>query len=168
VVDFLPKDSVLVHCIRAYLRFRILVGLRCMTESRLERLRQAISVYQKCCAVSLTNWFYCMKLIVLDQFLGRRAWIQQELWFFKATCRSPCNSRHSRKGDSRQFLLSPWWRISARICAGFQTDKYEKCGTSGMYNMNIYQKKSNLCPFGEDVHHRWETGGYRLDTHGHR
>ncbi|KDR66778.1 hypothetical protein GALMADRAFT_147642 [Galerina marginata CBS 339.88] len=49
IVDFLPKNSVLVHCIRAYLKFRILVGLRCMTESRLEWLQEALSIYQRCC-----------------------------------------------------------------------------------------------------------------------
>jgi hypothetical protein len=52
IVDFLPKNSVLVHCIRAYLKFRILVGLKCMTESRLERLQTALAIYQKCCKVS--------------------------------------------------------------------------------------------------------------------
>ncbi|KAF9034770.1 hypothetical protein BJ165DRAFT_1604623 [Panaeolus papilionaceus] len=49
IVDFLPKNSVLVHCIRAYLRFRILVSLKCMTTSRLDQLKKAISVYEQHC-----------------------------------------------------------------------------------------------------------------------
>jgi len=52
IVDFLPKNSALVHCIRAYLSYRILVGLTCMTQSRLEHLRIALQDYQKYCAVS--------------------------------------------------------------------------------------------------------------------
>jgi len=53
VVDLLPKNSSLVHCIRAYIHYRILVGLHCMTDERIKKLENAILVYQKCCAVSL-------------------------------------------------------------------------------------------------------------------
>lgn len=52
IVDFLPRNSALVHCIRAYVTYRILVGLTCMTESRLEHLRSALKDYQKYCTVS--------------------------------------------------------------------------------------------------------------------
>ena len=52
IVDFLPRSSSLVHCIRAYVTYRILVGLTCMTESRLELLGIALKAYQKYCAVS--------------------------------------------------------------------------------------------------------------------
>jgi len=52
IVDFLPRNSALVHCIRAYVMYRILVGLTCMTEGRLEHLQTALKNYQKYCTVS--------------------------------------------------------------------------------------------------------------------
>ena len=52
IADFLPRNSPLVHCIRAYITYRILVGLTCMTESRLGHLRNALKNYQKYCTVS--------------------------------------------------------------------------------------------------------------------
>lgn len=51
VVDLLPKNSSLVHCIRAYIHYRILVGLHCMTDGRIKQLEKAILRYQECCAV---------------------------------------------------------------------------------------------------------------------
>ena len=47
----MPKDSVLVRCIRAYARYRIMIGLHCMTEDRLERLKGYISSYKNICSV---------------------------------------------------------------------------------------------------------------------
>ena len=55
VVDLLPKNSSLVHCIRAYIHYRILVGLHCMTDGRIKQLENAILRYQKCCTVCSHN-----------------------------------------------------------------------------------------------------------------
>ena len=51
IVQRLRKNSALVHCICAYMRYRMMIGLHCMSESRLMRLRQYISDYQNWCMV---------------------------------------------------------------------------------------------------------------------
>ena len=51
VVDLVPKNSSLVQCIRAYIRYRILVGLHCMRDGQIKHVEMAILIYQKCCAV---------------------------------------------------------------------------------------------------------------------
>ena len=49
----MPKDSVLVRCIHAYARYRIMIGLHCMTKDRLDRLKRYISTYKDICSVSV-------------------------------------------------------------------------------------------------------------------
>jgi hypothetical protein len=51
MVQLMPKDSALVHCIRAYARYRMMIGLHCMTEERIERLKRYIVDYKKYCLV---------------------------------------------------------------------------------------------------------------------
>ncbi|KAJ7253263.1 hypothetical protein C8J57DRAFT_1660481 [Mycena rebaudengoi] len=50
VVQLLPKDSSLVHCIRAYLRYRMLIGLHVVTEDHLIRVQSYMDKYQLYCA----------------------------------------------------------------------------------------------------------------------
>ena len=57
LVQLLPKDSVLVRCIRAYARYRIMIGLHCMTEDRIDRLKQYIINYKDICTVSILSVF---------------------------------------------------------------------------------------------------------------
>ncbi|KAL1739937.1 hypothetical protein HDZ31DRAFT_68438 [Schizophyllum fasciatum] len=47
--QILPANSVLIICIRAYLKYRMIVGMTCMTERRLQLLRQYVQDYQRCC-----------------------------------------------------------------------------------------------------------------------
>lgn len=39
----------LIHCIRAYIKFRMLVGCHCMSETRIVALRSFIQAYETCC-----------------------------------------------------------------------------------------------------------------------
>ena len=52
IVSLLPKGSALIHCIRAYQCYRILVGLHCMTESRITKLKSVLKDYEKYCTAS--------------------------------------------------------------------------------------------------------------------
>ncbi|KAJ7822282.1 hypothetical protein B0H14DRAFT_3089030 [Mycena olivaceomarginata] len=45
-----PAKNSLVHCIRAYERYRIMVGMNCMPESRLQRLDTFIEEYEYWCS----------------------------------------------------------------------------------------------------------------------
>ncbi|KAL1754470.1 hypothetical protein FB107DRAFT_275798 [Schizophyllum commune] len=49
VTQILPSNSVLVKCIRAYLKYRMMIGMTCMTERRLQLVRQYVQEYQHCC-----------------------------------------------------------------------------------------------------------------------
>ncbi|KZT29211.1 hypothetical protein NEOLEDRAFT_1086238 [Neolentinus lepideus HHB14362 ss-1] len=49
IVHLLPAKAPLIHCIRAYVKFRLMVGLRCMSESRLKALERFIHDYEKTC-----------------------------------------------------------------------------------------------------------------------
>jgi hypothetical protein len=40
-----------VHLLRAYQRYRTMIGMKCMTDDRLERLRAYIAEYEKYCSV---------------------------------------------------------------------------------------------------------------------
>ncbi|KAJ7325814.1 hypothetical protein DFH08DRAFT_916907 [Mycena albidolilacea] len=46
IVQLLPGNSSLVHCIRLYERYRIMVGMTCMPETRLQRLDTFIQDYE--------------------------------------------------------------------------------------------------------------------------
>jgi hypothetical protein len=52
MVQLMPKDSALVHCVRAYARYRMMIGLHCMTEERIARLKRYIADYKTLCSVS--------------------------------------------------------------------------------------------------------------------
>ncbi|KAG6847873.1 hypothetical protein H0H93_005308 [Arthromyces matolae] len=47
IVQLLPRGSALVHCIRAYAKYRMLVGMHCMPESRRQHLIRSVSIYEK-------------------------------------------------------------------------------------------------------------------------
>ncbi|KII93190.1 hypothetical protein PLICRDRAFT_121618 [Plicaturopsis crispa FD-325 SS-3] len=51
IVQLLPKNSPLVHCIRAYARYRMMVGMHCMSESRLKRLEGYLAAYEHWCTM---------------------------------------------------------------------------------------------------------------------
>ena len=51
IVALLPPDSSLVHCLWAFVKFRILVGMTTLTESRKEILTAVIAEYDKACSV---------------------------------------------------------------------------------------------------------------------
>ncbi|KAJ7769544.1 hypothetical protein B0H14DRAFT_3116658 [Mycena olivaceomarginata] len=46
IVQLFPPDNVLVHCIRAFQRYRLMVGMYCMPERRLKRLDTMIEDYE--------------------------------------------------------------------------------------------------------------------------
>ncbi|KAL1740762.1 hypothetical protein HDZ31DRAFT_46862 [Schizophyllum fasciatum] len=50
ITQILPPRSVLVRCIRAYLKYRMMIGMKCMTEERLQLLRVYVREYQECCS----------------------------------------------------------------------------------------------------------------------
>ena len=52
VADLLPSASSLVHCLRAFVKYRILLGMTTLTESRKAVLREVIADYDKACTVS--------------------------------------------------------------------------------------------------------------------
>ncbi|KAJ7892470.1 hypothetical protein B0H14DRAFT_2560177 [Mycena olivaceomarginata] len=49
IVQLLPADSALVHCIRIYQLYRFLIGLECITEDMIARLRKYMAKYEKYC-----------------------------------------------------------------------------------------------------------------------
>ena len=51
IVQLLPRNSPLIHCIRAYQSYRIMIGLRCMTDRRLKYLEGLIKDYERYCSV---------------------------------------------------------------------------------------------------------------------
>lgn len=69
IVQLLPRDSPLVHCIRAYSRYRTMVGMHCMSESRIQKLETYITDYKRWCTVSCS----CQQLIFINCFLFRKS-----------------------------------------------------------------------------------------------
>ncbi|KAJ7686915.1 hypothetical protein B0H17DRAFT_984801 [Mycena rosella] len=49
IVQILPSNNPLVHCIRAYQRYRLMAGMYCMPARRLERLNEFIKDYEHWC-----------------------------------------------------------------------------------------------------------------------
>ncbi|KAJ7814935.1 hypothetical protein B0H13DRAFT_2381356 [Mycena leptocephala] len=49
IVQLLPKNSALVHCIRAYQQYRLMTGLHCTTEERISGLKGYIKKYERFC-----------------------------------------------------------------------------------------------------------------------
>ncbi|KAK7034357.1 hypothetical protein R3P38DRAFT_2385072, partial [Favolaschia claudopus] len=49
IVQILPRNSVLVHCLRSYQRLRVMIGMTCMPETRLDRLATFIKDYEFWC-----------------------------------------------------------------------------------------------------------------------
>ncbi|KAI4294699.1 hypothetical protein K525DRAFT_290407 [Schizophyllum commune Loenen D] len=49
ITQILPSNSVLVRCIRAYLKYRMMIGMTCMTERRLALLKECVQEYEKWC-----------------------------------------------------------------------------------------------------------------------
>lgn len=106
VVDLLPKNSSLVHCIRAYIHYRFLVGLRCMTDGQIKQLEKAILCYQECCAVRPHSPFthVIFNRHAFNKEGPTRVW--KELQLSKATCIPACYSRHQRQRNSGQLFYS--------------------------------------------------------------
>ncbi|KAK7015802.1 hypothetical protein R3P38DRAFT_3321610 [Favolaschia claudopus] len=50
IAQLFPTNEPLIHCIRAYQRFRIMVGMTCMPERRLQRLDELIKDYERRCS----------------------------------------------------------------------------------------------------------------------
>lgn len=92
----MPPDSVLVQCIRAYARYRIMIGLHCMAEDRLERLRRYISAYKNFCAVSPDSYI----LIVIGHN-----------FFNSSVCR---RNMEKTSNSTNNMLLFMSLRISSR------------------------------------------------------
>jgi hypothetical protein len=51
VVQLLGKNDPLLHALRQYARCRIMIGMACMTEDRLERLEKYVQSYGDLCIV---------------------------------------------------------------------------------------------------------------------
>ncbi|KII82987.1 hypothetical protein PLICRDRAFT_58595 [Plicaturopsis crispa FD-325 SS-3] len=49
IVQLLPRNDPLVHCLRAYIRFRVMISLRCISEAQIERLKGYIKDYEEAC-----------------------------------------------------------------------------------------------------------------------
>ncbi|KAJ7651757.1 hypothetical protein B0H17DRAFT_1215217 [Mycena rosella] len=49
IVQLLPSNSALVHCIRAYQQYRFMLGLKCLSTTRTGRLREYLGRYEKYC-----------------------------------------------------------------------------------------------------------------------
>ncbi|KAF8994667.1 hypothetical protein BDQ17DRAFT_1392381 [Cyathus striatus] len=49
IVQLLPRNSPLIHCIRAYQQYRVMIGLRCMTDQHLGHLKEIIKDYENYC-----------------------------------------------------------------------------------------------------------------------
>ena len=56
IVQLLPKNSIFIKCIRAYQRYRLMIGLNCMSERRLQRLSEIIESYKD--AFLVRSYFY--------------------------------------------------------------------------------------------------------------
>jgi hypothetical protein len=52
VVDLLGKNDPLLHALRQYARCRIMIGMACMTEDRLQQLEKYVQSYSDLCIVS--------------------------------------------------------------------------------------------------------------------
>lgn len=66
IAQSIEKGSSLVACIRAYSLYRMMVGMHCMSDSRLERNRKYKTEYKKAAAVRSvlsTNIFCVIELI---------------------------------------------------------------------------------------------------------
>lgn len=50
--QLLPADSPLLHCVRAYAQFRFMIGLKCISDERIARLKKHMRRYEKYCGVS--------------------------------------------------------------------------------------------------------------------
>src|SRR5437016_8223911 len=46
IVQLLPRNSSLIHCIRACQCYRIVIGLLCMTDRRFKHLKELIKKYE--------------------------------------------------------------------------------------------------------------------------
>jgi len=53
IVQLLPANLPLIHCIRAYVWYCMMIGMHCMTEERLQWLQKMVSTYKKCCDVRM-------------------------------------------------------------------------------------------------------------------
>ncbi|KAJ7132506.1 hypothetical protein C8R44DRAFT_611932 [Mycena epipterygia] len=50
IVELFPPNEPLLHCIRTYQRYRIMVGMRCMPDTRLQRLDVFVQDYEHWCS----------------------------------------------------------------------------------------------------------------------
>ena len=57
IVQLLPKNSIFIKCIRAYQCYRLMIGLNCMSERRLQRLSDIIERYKN--TFMVCSFFKC-------------------------------------------------------------------------------------------------------------
>ena len=46
IVQLLPRNSIFINCIRTYQRYRLMIGLNCMSDRRLHHLSEIIERYK--------------------------------------------------------------------------------------------------------------------------
>ncbi|GJE89869.1 hypothetical protein PsYK624_059800 [Phanerochaete sordida] len=47
LVELMPRNSALIHCLRAYAKFRVLIGLKCVSEDSIKLIEAALADYEK-------------------------------------------------------------------------------------------------------------------------
>lgn len=142
IVQILPQNSPLVHCIRAYERVRILTGMTCMTSSRMERLGTFIQNYEYWCSVRI---FFIFEVLSLN-FGPACSWqIRQRLRLFQAACNKPYSWRYSLQGNHKSWFHTPWWRFSAGGCRGIQADKFQERCPSGEFERLLLPSRFRYC-----------------------
>ena len=124
-MDFLPRNSALIHCIRAYVAYRILVGLTCMTETRLQYLRSALKDYQKYCAVSCLSYYSSLRFMI-KSFQEVEQQYGKNFDFLKQHASSHVSQDIREKGTTDNF--------STRIGEGFQQEAAQAFEQTNMKN----------------------------------
>lgn len=71
IVQLLPKNDPLIHCIRAYTRYRTMIGMHCVTEERIQRLKVYIQEYQHWCTVRISQLLFS-RVLNTKLFLSRK------------------------------------------------------------------------------------------------
>ena len=101
IMQLLPRNSPLVHCIRAYQCYRIMIGLRCMTDRRLKYLEGLIKDYERYCSVCVGIVFssapFHPSITPLESIEG----IWEKLRLLQAALRITCHFGYTAKRNHR-------------------------------------------------------------------
>jgi len=100
IMQLLPRNSSLIHCIRAYQCYRLMIGLRCMTDRRLKQLKKFIKDYEKYCSVSKTQIITVNVLIYAVSVVESIKRIRKKLRLFQTTL---CFSYYYRYTSERDY-----------------------------------------------------------------